>query len=180
MNTLGFWHVKHTSNQTNFKEISRQFPGDILTKLLTPEIASSLFNRWTLPNFSWQLLGSDDNPWDQWSCLPNKRNHHTKYTIIITTFQTTGLELIFLWLDAFVFIPSAKNYQEGQLNCSRLPVFPGGVKNSRRFPVFPGVVDTLVSFCSLQCWLVGRNVIWPVKRPVPHLFWNTWLKKTAW
>jgi len=42
-----------------------------------------LFTQWTLPNFSWQLLGSDANPWDQWSCLPSKHtiiknihNHH--------------------------------------------------------------------------------------------------------
>jgi len=39
---------------------------------------------------------------------------------------------------------SVKNFQENQLNSSRFPLFPGGIKNSRRFPVFQEVVDTLL------------------------------------
>jgi len=39
-----------------------------------------LFTQWTLPNFSWQLLGSDANPRDQWFCLRSKHNRHKKYT----------------------------------------------------------------------------------------------------
>jgi len=49
------------SNQTNFREICRRFPGDILTKFFIPGITQILFTRWTLPNFSWQLLGSNIN-----------------------------------------------------------------------------------------------------------------------
>jgi len=50
------------------------------TKLLTPDITLILFTCWTLPNFNWQLLGTDTNPWDLWSCLTSKCNRHNKYT----------------------------------------------------------------------------------------------------
>jgi len=53
------------------------------------------------------------------------------------------------WMDAFVVVPSVKNFQEDQLNSRRLPIFPGGIKNSRRFPVSPeftGAVDILAAF----------------------------------
>jgi len=36
------------------------------------------------------------------------------YIIIITTFHKTGLELIFLPLDAFVVAQSVKNFHEDQ------------------------------------------------------------------
>jgi len=62
-------------------QISSRFPDDFEeTFLKNPDITLILFTPCTLPNFSWQLLGSDANPWDQWSCLPSKHNHHKKYT----------------------------------------------------------------------------------------------------
>jgi len=51
---------------------------------------------------------------------------------IITTFQTTGLELNFLRLDSSV-VPSVKNFQD-QLNSNRFAVFPGGNSILCNFP----------------------------------------------
>ena len=64
------------------------------------------------------------------------RHIHNHYHHLPNTWTGTK----FIRPDAFVFVPSVKNFQDGQQNFRRLP---GGIKNSRRYPVLPGVVDTL-------------------------------------
>ena len=124
------------------KRISRRFPGDILTKLYLPR------SHWSyLPDAFYLILA--DNYWAA-RLIPEISDHVYQvnvtikeiYVIIITIFQTTGLQLNFLQLDSFVVIASVKNFQEDQLNSSRFAVFPWGIKNSR-FAVFPYVVDTV-------------------------------------
>ena len=69
-------------------------------------------------------------------------------------------------VDAFVVLPSVKNFQQDQLNYSRFPVFPGGIKNSRRFPVFPEypwVANTVKEIC---CYTQNPS------KTICHNIWN--------
>jgi len=94
----------YKSNQTNLQEISRRH----FNKTITPEITSILFTRWTLPNISWQLLGTDANPEIGDTCLPSKHNHCKKYTSSSLPSSKQLDWSYILWLDSYIVVPSVK------------------------------------------------------------------------
>ena len=130
----------YKNSLTNFKEISRRYPGYIFRESQKIFLCDKPYNSQNTGEVSHVM--SQDLPFLSFSWHLSGRDVNTKIKVIQFTWELPCVQCTKNRLLCENYNDNYKSFQETELNSMRWPVFLGAFRNSRRFPV-SGVVDTL-------------------------------------